>query len=68
MGINKMGLLIILKYYGVSKENILDYIRNCSTCQNFNLLKTIEPDHINDISKKYDRYMIDLSGFLLGLT
>lgn len=59
IGMNKMVDLINQKYYGIPKSRICDYVRSCEACTRYNSLKTIQPVYINDITKKYDRYMID---------
>jgi hypothetical protein len=59
MGINKMVDLINKKYYGINKEKITEYVNACESCRHFNSIQTIQPAYVNDITKKYDLYMMD---------
>jgi hypothetical protein len=59
IGMNKMIDLIDRKYYGITSAKICNYVRSCEAYSMYNSLRTIQPVYINDIVKKYDRYMID---------
>lgn len=59
IGINKMVALINQKYYGISKVHITEYVKSCDACKRFNSLRTIQPVYINDITRKFDRFIID---------
>lgn len=59
IGINKMVALINQKYYGISKANITEYVKSCDACKRFNSLRTIQPVYINDIRRRFDRFIID---------
>ena len=59
LGMKKMASDLKKKYYGIPNEMICNYVRACQSCAHFNSLKTIQPLYINDITSKYDRYMMD---------
>ncbi len=59
IGITKLVDLIKQKYYGIPKSKIVEFVNSCEACARFNSLRTLQPTHINDITKKYDRYIID---------
>ena len=59
IGITKMVDLIRQKYYGIPKSKIVEFVNSCESCARFNSLRTLQPIHINDITQKYDRYIID---------
>lgn len=59
MGVNKLQDLIKQKYYGIPLQMISDYVRSCEACMRFNSLRTIQPIYVNDITRKYDRFLMD---------
>lgn len=59
MGVNKLQDLIKRKYYGIPQSMISDHVSSCESCRRYNSVRTIQPVYINDITKKYDRYMMD---------
>ena len=58
-GIKKMIKSINQKYYGIPVEEIKEFVKNCKDCIGFNNLNTVKITLINEITKKYDRYMMD---------
>ncbi|KCZ77455.1 hypothetical protein H311_01535 [Anncaliia algerae PRA109] len=58
-GMNKMVNLINKKYYGIRSAVINDFVRSCETCSRYNSLTTIDDIKINEITAKYDRYIMD---------
>ncbi|TBU11302.1 hypothetical protein CWI38_1276p0020 [Hamiltosporidium tvaerminnensis] len=56
--VNIMMALIAQKYYGIPKEYIKEYVKDCEACGDCNI-KTIQPIYINHITKKYDLFMMD---------
>ena len=58
-GMTKMIDLIHRKYYGISSEVIKNYVKACDVCTRFNTLTTIQDIQVNEITQKYDRYIID---------
>lgn len=59
IGMTKLVDLLNRKYYGIPKSVICNYVRSCQACSRFNSLQTIQPVYVNDITRKYDRYMMD---------
>lgn len=58
-GINKMVDLIHRKYYGIPTSFISDFVSSCESCNNFNNLRTVSNIHVNQITRKYDRFIMD---------
>ncbi|KAG0440405.1 Transposon Tf2-6 polyprotein [Dictyocoela muelleri] len=58
-GINKMVDIIHKKYYGIPSGLIKEYVKSCETCARYNSLNTIEDIQVNEITQKFDRYMMD---------
>ena len=59
VGVNKLQDIIRQKYYGIPCSLIADYVRSCVACQRYNSMRTIQPIYVNDISRKYDRFLMD---------
>ena len=58
-GINKMVDLIHRKYYGIPSSTIRDLTKSCDACVHFNNLTTVQEIHVNEITTKYDRFIMD---------
>lgn len=58
-GMNKMISFIHSKYYGISTDVIRKFVAGCSSCSKYNNLSTLNETHINIISHKYERYIMD---------
>lgn len=58
-GMNKLVDLIHRKYYGIPSSVIKEFVRTCDACSSTNTLVTVEDIHINEITRKYDRYIMD---------
>jgi transposase InsO family protein len=58
-GISKMTDLINRKYYGIPSSTIRSFVNSCENCRSYLPMRTIEDITIVDITKKYDRYVID---------
>ncbi|KAI5151511.1 hypothetical protein ENBRE01_2186 [Enteropsectra breve] len=55
----KLVDLINSKYNGISSDVICNYVRACPSCQRYNSLSTLADVVITNITRKYDRYMLD---------
>jgi transposase InsO family protein len=58
-GINRMVDLIHRKYYGIPTTMITNFVKSCESCNNFNSFRTVSDIHVNQITRKYDRYIMD---------
>lgn len=58
-GMTKMIDIIHRKYYGISSSVIMNYVRACEACSSTNTLRTVQEIHVNEITAKYDRYIMD---------
>lgn len=58
-GMTKMIDKIHRKYYGISSNRIIEFVRNCDACMQSNNLTTIQDIQVNEITRKYDRYIMD---------
>jgi hypothetical protein len=58
-GMTKLIDLIHRKYYGISSSVIMNYVRACDACPSVNSLTTVQDIQINEITRKYDRYIMD---------
>ena len=59
IGIRRMTSWINEKFYGISAERVALFVKSCQGCLRYNDIQTVQPVHINQITKKYDRYMMD---------
>jgi hypothetical protein len=59
IGINKLVDIIHKKYYGIPTSVVISYVKNCETCARTNSLTTVEDVHVNIITRKFDRYIMD---------
>lgn len=55
----KMVDLIHRKYYGISSSAINDFVRSRDACVRYSNLNAIQEIHVNEITRKYDRYKMD---------
>ena len=63
IGINKMTSIVNKKYYGISKQSIVNFVNQCESCRNFLPLRTLEDVQMIPIAAKYERYIIDCVDF-----
>ena len=59
IGSKKLINVLKTRYYGIPNEIVTTFVAECTTCQRYNTIQTIEPVFINDITSKYFRYMMD---------
>jgi hypothetical protein len=58
-GKNKLVDIIYKKYYGIPSSMIISYVKNCEICAWNNSITTVEDVHVNIITRKFERYLMD---------
>lgn len=59
IGVNKQVKLLNDLYYGISSQSVRDFLNACESCMHFQPLRTIPEMEIVQITRKYQRYVID---------
>lgn len=59
LGMKKMVDIVHRKYYGIPSSVINLYVKNCESCARNNSLTTVVDMHVNEITCKFYRFMMD---------